>query len=109
MRDGVSLSEQKQTKLVVSGSQIIMLNDLEAYLKFPQDLPVTKIKFDYQEIENVTQPFVMSRHNPSSSMEKKEESELLALASLAPIAMPSENMEIEIESLGKEKDYQPEL
>lgn len=109
MRDGVSLSEQKQTKLVVSGSQIMMLNDLEAYLKFPQDLPVTKIKFDYQEIENVTQPFVMSRHNPSSSMEKKEESELLALASLAPIAMPSENMEIEIESLGKEKDYQPEL
>ena len=36
----------------------MMLNDLEAYLKFPQNLPVTKVKFDYTNIESKTISFV---------------------------------------------------
>src|SRR3989338_548835 len=80
MRDGVNLSEQKQTKLVVSGSQIMMLNDLEAYLKFPQNLPVTKVKFDYLDIEDIAQPFISSsKRCQNSPTAQKEKNDLLAL------------------------------
>ncbi len=58
MRDGVSLSNNKQIKPVVTASQIMMLGDLEAYLKFPQNLPVTKVKFDYTHIEKKAEIFV---------------------------------------------------
>ncbi len=58
MRDGVSLSNHKQIKPVVTASQIMMLGDLEAYLKFPQNLPVTKVKFDYTHIEKKAEIFV---------------------------------------------------
>lgn len=46
MRDGVSLNEQKQYKPVVPANDIMSLDDLEAYLKLPGNLPITKIKFD---------------------------------------------------------------
>lgn len=45
MRDGVSLNEQKRMKPVVSPTDIMNLNDLEAYFKLPGNLPVTKLKF----------------------------------------------------------------
>lgn len=45
MRDGVSLNEQKRLRPVVSATDIMSLNDLEAYLKLPGNLPVTKLKF----------------------------------------------------------------
>lgn len=45
MRDGVSLNEHKRMKPVVSATDIMSLNDLEAYLKLPGNLPVTKLKF----------------------------------------------------------------
>lgn len=58
MRDGVNLSNQKQIKPVVTASQIMMLSDLEAYLKFPQNLSVTKVKFTYTNLEKKTTEFV---------------------------------------------------
>jgi hypothetical protein len=45
MRDGVSLNEHKRMKPVVSATDIMSLNDLEAYLKLPGNLPVTRLKF----------------------------------------------------------------
>ena len=65
MRDGVNLSNQKQTKPVVNASQIMMLNDLEAFLKFPQNLPVTKVKFDYIDVERQAVGFVEKKIKPS--------------------------------------------
>ena len=47
MRDGVNLASQRQTKPVVSASDIMMLKDLEAFIKVPGGFPVTKIAFDY--------------------------------------------------------------
>lgn len=67
MRDGVNLSNQKHIKPVVTASQIMMLNDLEAYLKFPQNLPVTKVKFDYTNIESQTEAFVKKIIKPTNS------------------------------------------
>jgi hypothetical protein len=48
IRDGVSLNEHKRLKPVVNITDIMSLNDLEAYLKLPGNLPVTKLKFEYQ-------------------------------------------------------------
>jgi len=46
MRDGVSLNEQKHHKPVVTPNDIMTLDGLEAYLKLPGNLPITKIKFE---------------------------------------------------------------
>jgi len=58
MRDGVNLSNQKQTRPVVTASQIMMLKDLEAFLKLPGNFPVTKVAFDYIDYPKVTTSFV---------------------------------------------------
>jgi type IV secretory pathway TraG/TraD family ATPase VirD4 len=58
MRDGVSLNEHKQFKPVVSANDIMILNDLEAYLKLPGNLPVTKIKFEVGQTEKICSWFV---------------------------------------------------
>lgn len=57
-RDGVSLNDQKKVKPTVSATDIMALNDLEAYLKLPGDLPVTKIKFDISKLEKICAPFI---------------------------------------------------
>jgi type IV conjugative transfer system coupling protein TraD len=49
MRDGVSLSDQKRTKSLVPYTEIMTLNNLEAYLQMPHNLPIAKIKFTYHE------------------------------------------------------------
>ena len=45
MRDGVSLSSQQHTRSLISAADIMQLNNLEAFLKFPRNLPATKVKF----------------------------------------------------------------
>lgn len=57
-RDGVSLNDQKKVKPTVSATDIMALNDLEAYLKLPGDLPVTKVKFGISKIEKTCAPFI---------------------------------------------------
>lgn len=52
MRDGVSLNEQKRQRSIVPYSELLNLKDLEAYIKLPEDYPVSKITFDYKEMEN---------------------------------------------------------
>lgn len=47
MRDGVSLSEHKHLKPVVSHSEILSLPNLQAYIRVPQDFPVAKVTFTY--------------------------------------------------------------
>ncbi len=47
MRDGVNLSKHHKIKSVVSGSDIMQLKNLSAYLKLPGGLPVTKVGFEY--------------------------------------------------------------
>lgn len=46
IRDGVSLNEQNRLKAVVSANDIMILDDLEAYLKLPGNLPVAKVRFE---------------------------------------------------------------
>lgn len=58
MRDGVSLNEQKKQKAIVPYSELLNLKDLEAYIKLPEDYPVTKIIFDYTHIEDNNPSFI---------------------------------------------------
>lgn len=58
MRDGVSLSDQRRTKPTISSTDLLQLNNLEAYLKLPGNFPVTKLKFTYHDIPSIAEPFV---------------------------------------------------
>ena len=48
MRSGISLSNQRFNKQIISASEIMHLNDLEAFIRLPGNLPLTKIKFMYK-------------------------------------------------------------
>jgi type IV secretory pathway TraG/TraD family ATPase VirD4 len=52
MRDGVSLNEQKKNKSVILYTEFMLLPDLEAYIKLPEDYPITKIRFTYKKLES---------------------------------------------------------
>lgn len=59
-RDGVSLSDQKRMKPLVNPTDIMALNDLEAYLKLPGDLPLTKVGFAIHKLPRVCVGFQAS-------------------------------------------------
>lgn len=61
MRDGVNLSSTKHVNPLVRATDIMKLENLEAYLKLPGDLPVTKFKFSYLAIDCKTPAFVAKR------------------------------------------------
>jgi type IV secretory pathway TraG/TraD family ATPase VirD4 len=58
MRDGVSLSDQKKTKPIISPTDIMMLSPLQAYLKFPRQLPFSKVTFPITKTEKVAEKFI---------------------------------------------------
>ena len=45
MRDGVSLNDQNKMKPVVTPTDLMSLNNREAYLKLPGNLPIAKVQF----------------------------------------------------------------
>jgi len=50
VRDGVSLSDQKRRQVTIPYTDILQLNNLEAYLKLPGNYPIAKIQFDYHNL-----------------------------------------------------------
>jgi len=50
VRDGVSLSDQKRRQVTIPYTDILQLNNLEAYLKLPGNYPIAKIEFDYHNL-----------------------------------------------------------
>lgn len=47
MRDGVNLAEHRHLQPTVSYTNLLSLNNLQAYLQLPGNYPITKITFDY--------------------------------------------------------------
>lgn len=45
MREGVSLTDHQKIRSLISSADLMQLDNLEAYLKFPRNLPASKIKF----------------------------------------------------------------
>jgi type IV conjugative transfer system coupling protein TraD len=66
MRDGVSLTEHKKQKAIVPYSELLNLKDLEAYIKLPEDYPVSKLTFKYKEIESKNEAFIERQFNLES-------------------------------------------
>ena len=58
IRDGVSLNDQNKMKPVVTPTQLMSLENREAYLKLPGNLPVTKIKFEIPSSELICPDFI---------------------------------------------------
>ena len=47
MRSGISLSNQRYQKQIISSSEIMHLNDLEAFIRLTGKYPLTKIQLHY--------------------------------------------------------------
>ena len=58
MRDGVSLNQQRHVKSVVRASDIMLLQDLEAYIKYPGQFPISKVKFEYLSLSRNNDSFI---------------------------------------------------
>jgi type IV conjugative transfer system coupling protein TraD len=58
MRDGVSLNDHKRNIRTIPYTDLLQLDNLEAYLRLPGNYPITKIKFDYHDLPAPTKAFV---------------------------------------------------
>lgn len=67
IRDGVSLSPQTRTKLLVLPAEGASLKDLEAFIKLPGSLPACRIQMKYKNT-----PPISSGFEPLSKMELKK-------------------------------------
>ena len=58
MRSGISINKQTVQKDLVSPAEIMRLHVLEAYVRLPGDLPITKIKLKYKDRSGDTPAFI---------------------------------------------------
>jgi len=58
MRDGVNLSYQTKTSSVISPTLLQSLGTLEAFVKLPGNLPLSKIKLPIQFLPKISEPFI---------------------------------------------------
>jgi len=62
MRDGVSLTDQHQVRYVVTPTDLMRLDNLEAFIKFPRNLDISKLNFKiYDCLEK--EPQLLSNNN----------------------------------------------
>jgi type IV secretory pathway TraG/TraD family ATPase VirD4 len=59
MRDGISINRVETQKQLISYSEIMSLADLEAFVRLPGQLPLTRLKFQYQPRSRLNEPFVL--------------------------------------------------
>ena len=72
MRDGVSLNEQQKNKSAIPYTEFMSLPDLSAYIKLPEDYPITRINFTYKNIENRNISFVLKPKKPQEKLKNEE-------------------------------------
>ena len=58
MRDGVNLAEHRHFQPTVSYTNLLSLNNLQAYLQLPGNYPITKITFDYLAMDKQTLGYI---------------------------------------------------
>ena len=74
VRDGISIGTQTVTRPLVSSSEIMNMRDMQAYVRVPEDVPVTKIKLRYRFRKKVSKPFLL-RVMPGDKVEVKSNNE----------------------------------
>ena len=60
VRDGVTLNKERRREPIILSSEVMALNDLEAFLKLPGEFPAAKISLKYQAIPEL-EPREMAR------------------------------------------------
>ena len=69
MRDGVSLTQHRQMRPLALPSEIMRLDNLHGYLKFPGPFPVTEIKLRYVDRPASAERFVARAENAPAEAE----------------------------------------
>jgi type IV conjugative transfer system coupling protein TraD len=63
MRDGVNLAEHRHFQPTVSYTDLLNLDNLQAYLQLPGNYPITKITFDYLAMNKQTLGYIAREIN----------------------------------------------
>jgi len=71
-RDGVSLRSDQRTRWLVAPSDLMQLDNFEAYLKFPRNLPITKMKFQHFNAPLIQPNFIPCDSAPTLFQESLE-------------------------------------
>ena len=71
MRSGISISNQRFQRQIISASEIMHLNDLEAFIRLPGCFPVTKVKLNYKLHNKIAYPFIYKNINESAELTKE--------------------------------------
>jgi type IV secretory pathway TraG/TraD family ATPase VirD4 len=69
MRDGISINRIETTKPVVSFSEIMSLDDLQAYLRLPGKFPITSIDLTFKQRDKLNNGFEL-RHFDETNMKE---------------------------------------
>ncbi len=75
MRDGVSLTQRREMRPLALPSEIMRLENLHGYLKFPGPWPVARIELDYVERPKAAESFIPREDAPV--FEAKDEEAVL--------------------------------
>ena len=67
MRDGVSLTQRREMRPLALPSEIMRLENLHGYLKFPGPWPVARIELDYVKRDKAAESFVPREDAPEST------------------------------------------
>jgi type IV conjugative transfer system coupling protein TraD len=59
MRDGISINRVETQKQLVSYSEIMSLADLQAFVRLPGQLPLTRLQFQYQPRQRLNEAFLL--------------------------------------------------
>ena len=65
MRDGVSLTQRREMRPLALPSEIMRLDNLKGYLKFPGPWPVARIELDYVNRPKAAESFVQREDMPA--------------------------------------------
>ena len=72
MRDGVSLTERREMRPLALPSEIMRLENLRGYLKFPGPWPVARIQLDYVRRPGAAERFIPREEPPAQGAEMAE-------------------------------------
>ena len=62
-KDTVSLNKNTITRSIVSATEIMNLDNLNAYVKFAGDFPITKLQFKYKNYPKIAEKFIERKTN----------------------------------------------
>ncbi|CAN5419924.1 type IV conjugative transfer system coupling protein TraD [soil metagenome] len=88
IRDGVSINRSERFKSVVNYSEIMLLNDLQSYVRLPGNYPITHLNFSYPTRAQLAPPFV-ARVLPTDSLRAEVVTMVDKISTVVPSPSPA--------------------